>query len=163
MFFKILGILIFERKRLKMNENNELLTYIYQNAKMGVKNCTNLIQILNSKDNKIKKIVEGELKGYEEFVKKSEKLLKKNKIEDPKDKGIVADMMAKIGMNMELMKDNSDARIADMLTKGFTMGNVDIEKKIDRFEDDADPDILKLAQELLEFGKKNIEILKPYL
>ena len=47
-----------------MNENNELLTYIYQNAKMGVKNCTNLIQILNSKDNKIKKRI-AELTGAE--------------------------------------------------------------------------------------------------
>ena len=112
---------------------------------------------------RLKKIVEGELKGYEEFVKKSEKLLKKNKIEEPKEKGVMADLMSKMGMNMELMKDNSDARIADMLTKGFTMGNVDIEKKIDRFEGDADKEILKLAKELLDFGKKNIEILKPYL
>ena len=146
-----------------MNENNELLTYIYQNAKMGVTSCTNLIKMLNGKDNKIKKIVEGELKGYEEFVKKSEKLLKKNKIEEPKDKGIMADLMSKMGMNMELMKDNSDARIADMLTKGFTMGNVDITKKIVRFDGDADKEILSLAKELLEFGEVNIDLLKPYL
>lgn len=145
-----------------MNENNELLEYIYQNSKMGVKSCTNLINILNTKDNKIKKIVEGELKGYEEFVKKSEKLLKKHKVE-PKEKGVMSDIMSKIGMNMEMMKDNSDAKVADMLTKGFTMGNVDIAKKIDRYEKDADKDILALAKELLDFGKKNIEILKPYL
>lgn len=147
---------------IELNENNELLEYIYQNASMGVKSCTTLINILNNKDNKIKKIVEGELKGYEEFLKKVKKLLKKNKIE-PKDKGIMTDIMSKLGMNMELMKDNSDARIADMLTKGFTMGNVDISKKIDRFQDDADKDILKLAKELLDFGQKNIELLKPYL
>lgn len=145
-----------------MNENNELLSYIYQNSSMGVKSCTNLIQILDGKDNKIKKIVEGELKGYENFVKKSEKLLKKNGVE-PKEKGMVADFMSKMGMNVEMMKDNSDARVADMLTKGFTMGNVDISKKIDRYEKDCDKDILNLAKELLDFGKKNIEILKPYL
>ena len=146
-----------------MNENNELLLYIYQNAKMGVTSCTDLIRILNNTDNKIKKIVEGELKGYEEFVKKAEKLLKKNGITEPKDKGMMADLMTKMGMNMELMKDNSDSRIADMLTKGFTMGNIDIQKKIDNFEDDADKDILKLAKELLEFGKVNIDLLKKYL
>ena len=146
-----------------MNENNELLTFIYQNAKMGVTSCTDLIRILNTKDNKIKKVVEGELKGYENFVKKAEKLLKQNKIEQPKDKGMMTDLMTKMGMNMELMKDNSDSRIADMLIKGFTMGNIDIEKKIDRFEKDADKDILKLAKELLEFGKVNIDLLKPYL
>ena len=146
-----------------MNENNELLTYIYQNAKMGVTSCTNLIKLLNGKDNKIKKIVEGELKGYENFVKKSEKLLAKNKIKEPKEKSLMSDIMSKMGMNMELMKDNSDAKIADMLTKGFTMGNIDITKKIDRYEKDADKEILKLAKELLEFGEKNIELLKPFL
>ena len=145
-----------------MNENNELLEYIYQNANMGVKSCTNLIKILNGKDNKIKKIVEGELKGYENFVKKAEKLLNKNGIK-PKNKSIMNDMMAKMGMEMEMMKDNSDSRVADMLTKGFTMGNVDISKKIDRFEGDADKETLKLAKEMLDFGQKNIEFLKPYL
>lgn len=145
-----------------MDENTELLLYIYQNAKMGVNSCTELIRILNSKDNKIKKIVEGELKGYESFVKKSEKLMRSYNI-TPKDKGIMANMMSKIGMDMEMMKDNSDARIADMLTKGFTMGNVDISKKIDRYEGDAEKDIIKLAKELLEFGKANIDFLKPYL
>ena len=145
-----------------MDENTELLLYIYQNAKMGVNSCTELIRILNSKDNKIKKIVEGELKGYESFVKKSEKLMRSYNI-TPKDKGIMANMMSKIGMDMEMMKDNSDARIADMLTKGFTMGNVDISKKIDRYEGDADKNIIKLAKELLEFGKANIDFLKPYL
>ena len=77
-----------------MDENNELLMYIYQNCDMGVKSCTTLINILNGKDNKIKKIVEGELKGYENYLKKAEKLLKKYKIE-PKDKGIMADIMSK--------------------------------------------------------------------
>ena len=118
-----------------MNENNEMLLYIYENANMGVKSTTNLINILNGKDNKIKKIVEGELKGYENFVKKSEKLLKKYKVER-KEKGVIADIMSSMSMKMEMMKDNSDARVADMLVKGFTMGNVDISKRIDRFEGD---------------------------
>ena len=145
-----------------MDENTELLLFIYQNAKMGVNSCTELIRILNGKDNKIKKVVEGELKGYESFVKRSEKLMRDYNI-TPKDKGIISNVMSKMGMNMEMMKDNSDARIADMLTKGFTMGNVDISKKIDRYEGDADKEIIKLAKKLLEFGKANIEFLKPYL
>ena len=145
-----------------MDENTEMLLYIYQNAKMGVNSCTELIRILNSKDNKIKKVVEGELKGYESFVKKSEKLMRDFNI-TPKDKGIISNVMSKMGIDMEMIKDNSDARIADMLTKGFTMGNVDIEKKIDRYEGDCDKNIIKLARELLEFGKANIDFLKPYL
>ncbi len=145
-----------------MDKNNELLLYIYENASMGVKSTTELINILNGKDNKIKKIVEDELKGYEEFVKKSKKLLKKYKVE-PKEKGIMANIMASMSMKMEMIKDNSDARVADMLTKGFTMGNIDISKRIDRFEGECEKDILDLAKELLGFGKENIKLLKEYL
>ncbi len=145
-----------------MNENNELLLYIYENASMGVKSTTTLIRTINNKDNKIKKILEGELKGYENFVKDSEKLLKKYKVEK-KEKGFIADISSYMGIKMEMLKDNSDARVADMLTKGFTMGNLDITKKIDMYEKNADKDILNLAKKLLDFGKENIELLKPYL
>ena len=145
-----------------MNENNELLLYIYENASMGVKSTTTLIRTINNKDNKIKKILEGQLKGYENFVKDSEKLLKKYKVEK-KENGFIKDISSYMGIKMEMLKDNSDARVADMLTKGFTMGNLDITKKIDMYASDADKDILNLAKKLLDFGKENIELLKPYL
>ena len=145
-----------------MNENNELLLYIYKNADMGVKSTTELIRLLNTRDNKIKNVVEGELKGYENFLKKSKELLKNNEV-TPKGTGIMAEISSFVGMNMEFMKDNSDAKIADMLIRGLTMGNIEIDKKIDRFKDDADKEILKLAKELKKFGEENIELLKPYL
>lgn len=145
-----------------MNENSELLLYIYENIDMGVKSCTKLIRLLNNKDNKIKKIVEGELKGYEELMSKCKSLMKKFKV-SKKTKGFMADVGLSMGMSMEMMKDNSDARIADMLTKGFMMGNVDIGKKIDMYKEDAKSEILDLAKELLSFGKANIELLKAYL
>lgn len=145
-----------------MNENNELLLYIYKNADMGVKSTTKLLKLLNNSDNKIKPIVEGELKGYENFLKKSKTQLKKNKVE-PKGTGLLLDLTSSITMNMEFMKDNSDAKIADMLIRGFTMGNIEIDKKIDKYKEDADKSILKIAKELKKFGETNIELLKPYL
>ena len=145
-----------------MDENVELLEYIYQNAKMGVTSLTELIRIINGKDNKIKKIVEGELKGYENYVKDCERLMKQYNVE-AKENSMMANLSSKMGMNFEMLKDNSDAKIADMLIKGFTMGNVDIEKIINRYEDDAKSDIIKLAKRLLKFGEENIELLKPYL
>ncbi len=146
----------------KMNENNELLMYIYKNADMGVKSTTKLIRLLNNSDNKIKKVVEGELKGYENFLKKSKALLKKNKV-TPKGNSILADITSTVALDMEFMKDNSDAKIADILIRGFTMGNIDIDKKIEKYKDDADKEILKLAKELKRFGEINIELLQPYL
>ena len=66
-------------------------------------------------------------------------------------------------MNMEFMKDNSDAKIADMLIRGFTMGNIEIDKKIDKYKNSADKSILKIAKDLKKFGELNIELLKEYL
>ena len=145
-----------------MDENKELLEYIYQNIDMGIKALNNLINAINDKDNKIKKIIEGEIKGYENYLKECKKIMKKYKIE-PKSKGIMADIGNYLGTKMEMMKDNSDARIADMLTKGFTMGVVDITKRIDNYKGDADKDILNLAKKLLKFSEENIDFLKPYL
>ena len=145
-----------------MNENNELLMYIYKNSDMGVKSTTKLIRLLNNSDNKIKNVVEGELKGYENLLKKSKALLKKNNI-DPKGTSLLAEITSSIAMDMEFMKDNSDAKIADILIRGFTMGNIEIDKKIEKFKEDSDKDILKLAKNLKKFGEINIELLKPYL
>ena len=145
-----------------MNENNELLLHIYQTSDMGEKSTTKLLNLLKNKDNKIKKVLEDELKKYEEFKTKSEKYLKKQKI-DPKSLGMMAEIMADIEMKMQVMKDNSDSKMASMLTEGFTMGTIEMNKKIDAYSKDTDKDIINLAKQLLKFQEQEIENLKEYL
>ena len=145
-----------------MNENSELLLYIYQNSEMGLKSTKKLINLLNKSDNKIKPIVEEELKEYEKFNKKTKSLLKKNKI-TPQGPKLIAEISSSLGINIEFLKDNSDAKIADMLIRGFTMGNIEIDKKIDKYKDMVDKSIIKLAKDLKKNGEENIEKLKSYL
>ena len=145
-----------------MNENNELLLHIYQTSDMGEKSTTKLLNLLKNKDNKIKKVLEDELKKYEEFKTKSEKYLKKQKI-DPKSLGMMSEIMADIEMKMQVMKDNSDSKMASMLTEGFTMGTIEMNKKIDAYSKDTDKDIINLAKQLLKFQEQEIENLKEYL
>ncbi len=145
-----------------MDENLELLEYIYKNSEMGVYSCEKLIQDINGKENKIKKPLEGILKGYENFKQDSKKLIKKNKYE-LKTNGMMAKMSASMQMKMEVAKDNSDSAIAKLLTQGLTMGTVDITAKIDRYEKDADKKIIKMAKDYLKFQKESIDFLKDYL
>lgn len=145
-----------------MNENNELLEYIYQNAEMGVFSTTKLIEDINGKENKIKKVIEGILKGYENFLKDSKKMLEKKKTEI-KGNSVFSKMGASMGIKMEVKEDNSDAAIAHMMIEGLTMGTVDISSKIKNYEDDADKDILSLAKKFLKFQEESIEYLKKYL
>lgn len=145
-----------------MKEKNELLMHIYQTCDMGVKSTTKLIDLLKNKDNKIKKLLEDEFKEYEKYLTKSEKLLKKNKIE-PEGAGIMAEMMSKMDMKMEVKKDNSDSNIAGMLTEGFTMGIINMNKKIEVYRDDCDNSIIELALDIVKFQEKEIKNLKSYL
>lgn len=145
-----------------MNENTELLEYIYQTAEMGVFSTTKLIEDINGKENKIKKVIEGILKGYENFLKDSKKMLVKKKTEI-KENSTFSKMGASMGIKKEVKEDNSDAAIAHMMIEGLTMGTVDISSKIKNYEGDADKDILSLAKKFLKFQEKSIEFLKQYL
>lgn len=145
-----------------MNENIELLEYIYKNAEMGVYSSEKLIQDINKKENKIKKVIEGILKGYENFKQESKKYIKKTKCELKKSP-LMAKISSSVTMKMEVAKDNSDSAIAKILTQGLTMGCVDISAKIDRYEKDANKKILKLAKDYLKFQKEAIDLLKDYL
>lgn len=145
-----------------MNENNELLEYIYQTAEMGVFSTTKLIEDINGKENKIKKVIEGILKGYENFLKDSKKMLEKKKTEIKKN-STFSKMGASMGIKKEVKEDNSDAAIAHMMIEGLTMGTVDISSKIKNYEREADKDILALAKKFLKFQEESIEFLKKYL
>ena len=145
-----------------MDNNLELLEYIYQTADRAVKSLTDLLTSLKGKDNKIKPLVETHLKEYEKYLKESEKLIKKYKF-NPKNKGIMAEVMSKMGIKKEVLKDNSDSAIGSMLMEGYLMGNTEMEKKISVYFDKANKDIIKLAKDLKKFGEKAITEVKGYL
>ena len=145
-----------------MKTENELILHIYESSQMGIEAINNLLNELKNKENKIKKILEDELKEYEKFYKSSEKLLKKEKIE-LKEKGKMAKMMAKIGIKKEVLSDNSDSKIAQMLTQGLTMGVTQIAAKIDSYKDVISKNHMELAKEYKKFQENSIEKLKSYL
>lgn len=146
----------------KMKEKNELLMHIYDVSYMGEYSTNKLLSTLKNKNNKIKSLLENELKEYESYKKKSEKLLKKAKIEIPKT-SILTKMSSNMGIMMETMKDNSDASIASMLVQGFTMGIVEMETKINNYKEEVNKNTIKLAKNLLKFQQKEIENLKTFM
>lgn len=145
-----------------MKDKNELLEYIYQTTDMGKKSIDTLLKALEQKDNKIKKTLEKQMSGYEKYCIEAEKLLKKHKTK-PKSKGPMSEMMSNMGINMNVMKDNSDPKMAEMMMQGLTMGVIEMEKKIKDYEDEVDKDIIKLAKNVLKFQEKCIEEIKEYL
>ena len=145
-----------------MNENMELLNFVYENAEMGVHTLNILSDTLRKRDNKIKGLIEDELKEYNNFLKESEKLLKKNKIE-PKKTNLMAKLSSKMGITMETMKDNSDPAIASMVIEGLTMCIVEMQTKIENYKKLVDKKILKLSIKFLKFQEEEIKKLKIFM
>lgn len=133
-----------------------------ENTKMGLASTKELLKLIKEKDNKIKKVLEDELKKYEDLYKKCKSLMKKYKVKSEKS-GLLKNLTATLAMRMEVNKDNSDSKLASILIRGFTMGNVDIEAKIKSYKKEASKDILSLAREILEFGENEIKLLKDFL
>lgn len=145
-----------------MDQNIELLEYIYKNSEMGVYTMTELLKNIRNKENKIKIVVEKELKEYEKYLKKSKKYLSKFNVELSKN-GMMAKMMSSMGIKKETMMDNSDSALAAMIIEGATMGTVEISSKIKNYKDVVDSKYISLAKDYLKMLECQIEELKKFL
>lgn len=143
-------------------ESKELLEYIYQVVDMGVHSTNKLLEDLKDKDNKIIDVIEDIKKEYLSFEKEIKKLAKKYKV-SLEDINFMAKLGSRMEMKMEVMKDNSDSKIADMLIRGNTMGVIETEKNIHKYEDKTEKEVIKLANELLDFQNNSVKKLKEYL
>ncbi len=149
-----------------MSNQDELILYLCENVKMGLSSTTKIIKILKNKDNKIKKVLESYIKTYEHYLKKTKELKQKYNVKTSKNK-FMQKLMANTMMEEEIKRDNSDSKIANILIRGFTMGEIDLEKRIKDFVNNLDKkeksDILDTAKELHAFNKNSIVELKDYL
>lgn len=145
-----------------MEEKNEFLIYLYHICEMGVSSTKSLLDILKKTDNKITSIVEDELDEYNKLYKEAQNMLKARGIKEPKS-GLLAKSGVSMHMHKELMKDNSDTRVADMLIQGYTMGNLELNKKFNKYKASMTKDEEQLAESLKQIQDSNINTLKSYL
>lgn len=141
-------------------EDFELYKHIYQDCEMSIFSLNTLLTDLEKKDNKIKDTVEDIKNGYTRYFEEVIQLLDNN---IPRKKGKMAKMVAGMGIDKKVQKDNSDSSIADMLIKGVSMGALDVEKKISNYKDKADKKELKFAEDFLQFQQDVITGLKKFL
>ena len=149
-----------------MSNQDELIIYLCENIKMGLSSTTKFIKILKNKDNKIKKVLESYIKTYEHYLKKAKELRQKYNVKTKKNK-FMQKLMANTMMEEEIKRDNSDSKIANILIRGFAMGEIDLEKRIKDYVNNLDKkeksEILDLAKELHAFNKNSVVELKDYL
>lgn len=143
-----------------MNENAELLNFVYQNSQMGVDTLQQLMEITEGVS--FKAFLEEQLCGYEDFHKRARKMLNQNGY-DEKGLSSIEKIKTYLMVNLQTVKDHSASNIAGMLINGSTMGIVDAIRKLNEYECRVEKDIKKLMEDLKEFEEKNIEKLKEFL
>lgn len=142
-----------------MNENVELLNYIYQNAEMGKNTIRQLIGI--SQDEEYKKLLRSQLQEYASIYGSTDKKLRElNK--DAKNINAFSKVTTYAMINLKTLANKSPSHISEMLIQGSTMGIIDLTKKLKEYAD-ADQEILSLANKLLQFEQNNVEECKKYL
>lgn len=146
-----------------MNESLEIVEHIYKDSEMSLSTLTKLLNTLENKDNKIKGCIEDILKGYEKYFKEAKGILNKNKVKKEK-LGFMSKLMANMGIDKEVKDDNSDSSMADLLIKGISMGVIDLEKKIKKYnKEELDKSILDFINRFKDFQNDCIKKLNEYL
>lgn len=143
-----------------LNENAELLNFIYQNSQMGVGTIDHLLEIVEEKN--FVKFLKSQLREYEEIHESAKFLLNKNGY-DEKGISTLEKIRTYLMINFQTLTDKTPSHIAEMLIIGSNMGIIDAIKNIRKYEKQAEKDILNLMKKLLIFEENNIKELKEFL
>lgn len=142
-----------------MNENTQLLNFIYQNAQMGVETINQLLEIV--KDSDFLDYLKEKREGYDKMLIDARSKLNEHGYDE---EGISA--FAKIKtyfmINMQTLSDDSTSHIAEMMMIGSTMGIINTIRSINKYQN-ADKNLLAMMKTLQTFEEKSYEDLKSYL
>lgn len=142
-----------------MDQNVEMLNYIYQNAEMGINTIKQILK--ESEDLKFRDVLKEQLNDYVYVVNKADTLLNfEGRL--PKGIDVMPKVMSYLKIKVDTLRDNTSSHIAEMMINGSTMGVTDITKNLNKY-DDIDDNIKDLASRLLKIEQDNIEALKPFL
>lgn len=141
------------------SRNEEFLTKIYQNARMG---CDSISYVSEkSQDEKMKESLLKQHEQYHEIAQSATELLN-DKGEPAKEKNPVSKAMLWGGVQMNTIADKSSDHIAEMMIQGSMMGVIDMSRNLKRFND-TDSSVKKLGEKLIEVEEKNIQNMKDFL
>lgn len=142
-----------------MDQNLELLNYIYQNTKTGEESIQTLLNSID--DSHLKQDLITQMEGYASLNQKARKAIYQNN-KEPKQPGILNKAMIHTSIKMNTLKDKSNSHIAEMMIQGSTMGIIEATEKLNQYET-AEKNVRNLADQVVSFEQKNIERLKGYL
>lgn len=143
-----------------MEQDIELLEYIYQNAEMGIIILESLLKVVRG-DEMFIKALRTQLLEYREISEKATKLKQKLGV-DIKGNSRLSVMSAKSMIKLKTMCDKSTSHIASMLVVGSNMGVVNAIRTL-KEHTLASSEVRNLMHKLKTSEENNIENMKEYI
>ena len=81
----------------------------------------------------------------------------------PKSNNAMKTTMMKTSIAMSTMMDSSPQKMADMLTQGYNMGIIDVNKILNGYRGTISDDVADLCVELLDIEQHGLDGMKKYL
>ncbi len=143
-----------------MNDNINALDELNKGVSMGVDTINYVLDKVKEKD--LKKVLEYQLKEYERLSKKVEKIYPKyNNDKEPHEINKMEKVMAKKGIEMRLMLDDSSSKISELFLKGTNMGIIEGRKLLNN--KNIDKKVHSLISEFINMQEAYVEKLKVFL
>lgn len=140
------------------NENIIFLNLIYQNVEMGLLGIDTVLPKIKSEN--LAQHIEEQRKEYEHIGASAKEILLKYGAQE-ESIGKVKELSSKTMSEIMCMKAD-DQKIAKLMMEGNQKGVVEITEALNKYPD-KDPEIIALAQKLLDTLEHNIIEFKKYL
>lgn len=140
-------------------QDQEMLTDIYKNCKMGVESTSKLMPGVQNAD--MRRIMGEHLKQYQSFAARAADLLAKQG-KAPQDAGFFEKLPAEMGMAFGQMLDSSDSKTAQMMINGYVMGVAELKKQL-ADTPSVSEDTAALAADMTQFQLQGINDMKQFL
>ena len=140
-----------------MNENAELLNYVYQNSQMGVESIDRILDL--TEDESFREVLKEQQKDYMRFHEKAREKLHENGF-DEKGLNSFEKMRTYLMINMQTLTDQSVSHIAKMMIQGSSMGITEALQKLHQYENDADKEMVMNSIGLLAKDRRDMGIIR---
>lgn len=135
----------------KQNPNEALLGEMYSNTKMAMENINSVLSKVKGKS-MITELT-AQMETYGALSQRASKLMHERSIE-PKEPGLMAKAMAKTGISINTMIDNTDSHIADMVAKGSNMGADSLSEAYAKHAVRCDRQVADLCNEIIDYERQ---------
>lgn len=142
-----------------MEENIEVLSFIYQNGQMGYNTILQLEKVVE--DSELLKYLHKQKEGYYEFYLESKSALEKLGY-DEQGIGMLKKIRTYLMITMDLQHDSSASGVAKMLMIGSNMGVVSSIENLHRYQN-IERNVYMLLEKLQHFEENAWNSLKMFL